>query len=170
VTLGLTLAFEPTEPGTMHRPPRRPDQPILSGELLWRVIFVSVLVVCGGFGVFYLAEARGQSVEAARTHVVNAIVAMEIFYLFNVRFAHGQSLTLRGAIGTPAVLAGVGIVVLAQLAITYAPFMNLIFGTQPASLLDMLIVVGVGLALFVLVEIEKAIRRHLRERSAPRAA
>ena len=25
VALGLTLAFEPTEPGTMRRPPRRPD-------------------------------------------------------------------------------------------------------------------------------------------------
>ena len=38
VALGLTLAFEPTEPGTMRRPPRAPGQPILSGFLLWRVV------------------------------------------------------------------------------------------------------------------------------------
>jgi hypothetical protein len=31
ITLGLALAFEPTEAGTMARPPRRRDAPILSG-------------------------------------------------------------------------------------------------------------------------------------------
>ena len=53
VALGLTLAFEPTEPGTMHRPPRRPDEPLLSAHLLWRVAFVSLLFVALAFGVFF---------------------------------------------------------------------------------------------------------------------
>ena len=43
VALGLALAFEPAEPGVMRRPPRRPDAPLLSRFLLWRVVLVSVL-------------------------------------------------------------------------------------------------------------------------------
>ncbi len=37
ITLGLALAFEPTEAGTMARPPRARNAPILSGGLVWHV-------------------------------------------------------------------------------------------------------------------------------------
>src|SRR5690606_13499204 len=52
VTLGLVLAFEPSEPDVMQRPPRRPGQRIMTRELLWRICFVSVLFVAAGFGMF----------------------------------------------------------------------------------------------------------------------
>src|SRR6185369_8673512 len=41
VTLSLSLAFEPGEPGVMGRPPRRRDEPLLSRFLAWRIVFVS---------------------------------------------------------------------------------------------------------------------------------
>lgn len=47
VALGLTLSFEPTEPGTMQRPPRQANVALLSGFLLWRVMFVSLLSCWG---------------------------------------------------------------------------------------------------------------------------
>jgi len=159
VALGLTLAFEPPEPGAMRRPPRRHKQPILTGVLVWLIVFVSALFMAGAFGMFFWAEARGLPIEEARTLVVNTIVVMEIFYLFSVRYVHGTSLTLQGVFGTPAVLIGVGFVVLAQFAFTYLPFMARVFDTRPIALLDGLSVVGVGVALLIIVEIEKWIRR-----------
>ena len=162
VALGLTLAFEPTEPGTMDRPPRPANQPILTGDLLWRIVFVSVLFVTAAFGMFFWAETRGLPIETARTIVVNTIVVMEIFYLFSVRYVHGTSLTWQGVLGTPAVLIGVGVVVVGQLAITYLPIMHVIFGTRPLALLDGLSVIGVGIALLLVVEGENTIRRFLR--------
>ncbi|MCS6778212.1 MAG: cation-transporting P-type ATPase [Geminicoccaceae bacterium] len=161
VALGLTLAFEPTEPGTMRRPPRRPDQPILSGELAWRIVFVSFLFVCGAFGIYSWAKGNGASVEEARTLVVNTIVAMEIFYLFSVRYLHGTSLTLQGAIGTPAVLIGVSATVLAQLAFTYLPWMQTLFETGPVDLREGAAVIGIGVALFAICELEKRIRARI---------
>ncbi len=158
VTLGLTLAFEPTEPGAMRRPPRPADQPLLSGDLIWRIIFVSVLVVAGAFGMFFWSQAQGQSLEVSRTLVVNAIVVMEISYLFSVRYVHGSALTWRGVAGTPAVLLGVGAVVIAQVAFTYAPVMNTVFASRPVSFLDGAAVVGVGVALLLIVELEKQLR------------
>ena len=129
VALGLTLAFEPTEPGTMRRPPRAPGQSLLSGYLLWRIVFVSVLFVIGAFGMFFWARQRGLDLEEARTIAVNTIVVMEIFYLFSVRYVHGTSLTWQAALGTPAVLIGVATVVAAQLVFTYSPAMNSVFVT-----------------------------------------
>ncbi len=162
VALGLTLAFEPTEPGTMHRPPRSPDQPILSGELLWRILFVSVLFVIGGFLVFFSALAAGRDVAYARTLVVNTIVVMQIFYLFNVRYVHGPSLTLEGLVGTPAVLAGLTAIVSLQLAFTYLPWLQRLFDTRPVALVDGAYVLAIGVCLFAICEVEKRLRARFR--------
>ena len=155
VTLGLALAFEPTEPGAMRRPPRKPSERLLNGRLLWRTGFVSLLIVAGAFGVFYYAVGRGLSIDAARTMVVNTIVVMEIFYLFSVRYIHGTSLTWQGVLGTPAVLVAVALVVVAQFAFTYLPFMQALFKTEAVSLSDGMLIVGIGVALLIVVELEK---------------
>jgi magnesium-transporting ATPase (P-type) len=169
VALGLTLAFEPTEPGTMRRPPRDASRPILSGELIWRVSFVSVLFVIGTFGMFYWAEQRGLPIETGRTMVVNALVVFEVFYLFSVRYVHGTSLTLRGVIGTPAVLIGVAVVLVAQLAFTYLPFLQRVFATRPLELTDGVVIVAAGVLVLFASEIEKRFRARLLGSPARRA-
>jgi magnesium-transporting ATPase (P-type) len=161
VALGLALAFEPTEPGTMRRPPRPVGEPILSGDLVWRIVFVSLLFAAGAFGVFYWAQFRGLPLDTARTMVVNTLVVMEIFYLFSVRYVHGTSLTLQGVLGTPPVLAGVTGLVVAQFAYTYAPFMQAVFHSAAVSVSDGLVIVAVGVALLVVAETEKRLRRLL---------
>ena len=161
VTLGLVLAFEPTEPGTMARPPRRANAPLLSPFLLWRVLLVSFLLAGIGLGLFFHALERGRDLETARTLVVNALIVAEIFYLFNVRYLHMRSLTWRGALGTPAVLGAIAIVVIAQLLFTYAPFMQAIFDTRPLSIADGAIIGALGVLLFVLLEGEKLLMRRL---------
>ncbi|MFZ5690764.1 MAG: HAD-IC family P-type ATPase [Pseudomonadota bacterium] len=161
VALGLTLAFEPTEPNAMRRPPRRADQSILSGLLIWRVVLVSLLFVIGAFGMFFWAEARGLPVEEARTIVVNTIVVFEIVYLFSVRYLHASSLTWTGLLGTPALLTGIGLVTAAQFAFTYMPFMQSMFQTRAVSWIDGLSIVGLGVVFFAILEADKFVLRRL---------
>ena len=161
VALSVTLAFEPAEPGAMLRPPRPVEQKLLSGRLLWRILFVSVLMVAGAFGTYAWAIERGLPVETARTMVVNALVVMEIFYLFSVRYVHGTSLTWEGVLGTRAVLMGVAAVVAAQFAFTYLPLLQRVFDSRPVAAADGLLIIGVGVALLVVVEIEKRVARRM---------
>lgn len=158
VTLGTTLAFEPAEAGVMQRTPRPRSQAILSGELVWQVALVGALMTCGVFGMFWWADARGMSLEYSRTLAVNTIVLMEIAYLFSVRYVHGSSLTLRAVVGTPAVLIGVGVIAVSQLAFIYAPPFQQLFATQGLSLLDGFATLGVGAVLLFVVELEKWLR------------
>ncbi len=160
-TLGLVLAFEPPEPGVMRRPPRRPDAGLLSPFLLWRVILVSVLFAGVSLGVFFWTLGQGRDVETARTMVVNMLIVAEIFYLFNVRYLHMHSFTWRGALGTPAVLAAIAVVVAAQLAFTYWPPMHDLFGSRPLTLADGALLIGIGFALMLLLEGEKLLMRRL---------
>jgi hypothetical protein len=119
VTLGIALAFEPSEPGTMRRPPRPRDEPLLTGELIWHIVLVSTLFLAAVFGMYFYAIDRGYPVALAQTIAMNTLVVLEIFHLFFIRNIHGTSLTwaaraARGSSG-PAFA-----VTAAQFAITYA--------------------------------------------------
>ncbi|MFN3231981.1 MAG: cation-transporting P-type ATPase [Alphaproteobacteria bacterium] len=167
VILAMTLAFETTEQNVMRRPPRRPGEPILSGFVIWRVAFVSLLFTAGIFGMFSIAQAKGASVEQARTIAVNTLVVMEIFYLFSVRYLNQPSLTLKGALGTRPVLIAIGAVTALQFLFTYAPFMEAFFDTRPVSLEDGLRILTAGIALLLILEGEKRLRFLISSRAAP---
>lgn len=143
----------------MRRPPRRRNAPILSRFLVWRIVFVSIVFMLGVFGIFEYALYRGYAEDGARTMVVNMLVVMEIFYLFNVRYLHRTSFSLTGAMGTPAVLAAIAVVVAAQLLFTFAPFMHELFGTAPIALPDGLLILAIGVMTMAILECEKAVVR-----------
>jgi magnesium-transporting ATPase (P-type) len=161
ITLGLILAFESAEPGVMRRKPRPRHGSLLSPFLLWRVTFVSVLFMAGALAIFFHALNRGLGEDVARTLVVNTIVVLEIFYLFNVRYLHMTSITLRGVLGTPAVLIALLLIILAQLAFTYLPVLQQLFATAPAPLLESALVPLLGVALLLILEAEKMLLRRL---------
>ena len=112
-------------------------------------------MVAGTFSVYAWAIQRGLPVEAARTMVVNALVVMEIFYLFSVRYVHGSSLTWIGVLGTRAVLIGVALVIAAQFAFTYLPWMQTIFASRSLSVVEGAVVIAAGILLLFAVEIAR---------------
>lgn len=158
VTLGLALAFEPTEQDTMRRPPRPRHEALLTGTLAWQIVLVSTLFLAGVFGMYQYAIERGYSIDLARTFTVNTLVVMEIFYLFFVRNIYGTSLTWKAVRGTKVVWATIIAVTIAQFAVTYFPPLQKIFSTEPIALLDGLLIIAVGIALFAIIEVEKQIR------------
>ncbi len=161
VALAMVLAFEPTEADVMRRPPRPVDEPLLSRFLVWRIVFVSTLFLAGIFGMFEWALWHGASIEAARTTAVNTLVCMEVFYLFSVRYLKSRSFTWQGVRGTPRVLAAVAGVFILQLFFTYAPPMQKLFHTEALPLSTGVYIVVVGVALLIVLELEKALlRRH----------
>jgi magnesium-transporting ATPase (P-type) len=157
VTLALALAFEPAEANVMHRPPRDPQAPILSGFLVWRLVYVSLILVAGTFGLFLWERAAGAEIERARTVAVNTLVLFEAFYLLNTRYLHRTVLNRQGLLGNRYVLVAIVIVVFFQLLFTYLPIMQLLFGTAAIAGADWLRTVFVAASVFVLVEAEKLV-------------
>ncbi len=163
VALAMVLAFEPTEPDVMKRAPRPPGEAMLSPFVVWRIVLVSTLFSLGIFGMYQWSLSSGAPVEEARTMAVNTLVAMEVFYLFSVRYLKTPSFTMAGVQGTPRVLVAVGAVVLLQALFTYAPFMQHWFGTRALHPGEVLLCALAGLAVLVLLELEKWV---LRQRKA----
>ena len=162
ITLGLALAFEPTEADTMTRPPRPRNEPLLTGELIWHIVLVSGLFLAAVFGIYTYAVDSGYPTELARTMAVNMLVVLEIFHLFFIRNIYGTSLTWKAVRGTRVVWACVIAVTTAQVAVTYLPPMQQVFGTTGVPVLDGLLLVGVGVVFFAVLETEKQLRLRVR--------
>lgn len=161
VTLGLTLAFDPASRGIMRRPPHEGtgQRPILTGMLIWRILFTSLLFLAGVQAALYWMLDQGRTEEEARTLAVNTIVMLEIFYLFSIRMDGAGSFSWRSLLGTPAMQIGVGITLLAQAGFTYLPVMNRLFGTRPLTLTDLGVVLAIGAVAIVMLETEKFFMR-----------
>jgi Ca2+-transporting ATPase len=155
VTLGLMLAFEPKEPGIMKRPPRDPQAPILSGNLLKRVGFVSLLLMLGGFGLFeWMVRFKEATLAEAQTVAANVIVVGELFYLFNCR-SLTKSMFRIGVFSNKAAIGGAVGMLLLQILFSHTTPMNRLFHTSPIGWDAWLAIGAFGLALYVIVEIEK---------------
>ena len=157
VTLSLALAYEPSEPGLMARPPRKPGAPILGEHALWRITFVSLLIGGATIAVFLYEERRGYSLEMAQTMAVNTLVLGQVFYLFNSRFLRESSLRVDLLFTNRVVWIAIAVLVVLQLMFVYVPFLNLWFHSAPIPAGGWVLPIVIGLVIFLAVEAEKAV-------------
>ncbi len=159
VTLALALSFEPHEQDVMRRPPREVKRPLLDAFGMWRIAFISVLILGATFLTFWFMKMAGQSLEMSRTAAVNALIICQVAYLLNSRCKFRSAIhagILSGNIWLPlSILA----IILLQVLFTYAPWMNGIFGTEPLPGETWLWLLLAGVAFFLSVELEKWIIR-----------
>ncbi len=159
VTLGLVLSLEPAEDDVMRRPPRVAAEPILSHFLIWRVAFVSAILLAGTFGLFLWERSQGAEVATARTVAVNTLVMFEVFYVVNTRYLRASTFTWHGIFGNPQLLMAIGLVIALQIVFTYAGFMQVLFDTRPLPAEAWVRLVVVASSVYLLVELEKWITR-----------
>jgi len=161
VTLALSLAFEPPEQNVMRRPPRGAQEPMLTPYLIWRIAFVSVILMIGTFGLFIWEMEQGVSIERARTVAVNTLVMFEIFYLFNSRYITDSVFNWAGLTGNRYVLIAIGILIIFQLGFTYLAPMQSLFGTAAIDFSVWLRILVVASSVLFFVELEKYFVRHM---------
>jgi len=164
VTLALSLAFEPPEKNVMHRPPRNAQEPMLSSHLVWRIVFVSIILMSGTFGLFIWVRDQGVSIEHARTVAVNTLVMFEIFYLLNSRYITASVFNWDGLTGNRYVLIAIAVLIIFQLGFTYLPPMQTLFGTAAIDFDIWIRILIVSSSVLFLVELEKYLVRRLSSR------
>jgi len=169
VTLSLAFAVEKPEADIMRRPPRDPATPLVDGFMVWRILFVTMLMAAASFGLYLWEKASGSDLVTARTVAVNALVMAEMFYLFNCRSLKGSILNREGFLGNTLALQVLGLLLLLQLAFTYIPLMQTLFQTAAIDAAAWLRILAAGVLLLLIVEGEKALISRYR-RAADRVA
>ncbi len=157
IFLGLMLAFEPKEAGLMNHPPRKQKEPILTAPILIRIVIVGALLCASAFIYYEYSLNAGHSEAVARTIAVNIFVFGELFYLFNCRSLRYSAFKI-GLFGNKILLVGVAIMILAQICFTYLPVFNVAFQSEPITYNDWMMITGVGVLIFLIIELVKKIQ------------
>lgn len=160
ICLGLMLAFEPKEPGIMDRPPIPSGKPLLTFPVIMRTLLVGTLIMLTSFLLFRFELAKGASLAQAQTVTTTVFIVLEAFYLFNCRSLR-RSIKEIGWFSNKWVYYGVFAMLILQLLFIHAPFMNALFHSAPIGLHSWLRILAAGLGLFIIVYIEKTIRKQM---------
>ena len=155
VLLGLMLAFEPKEEGIMQRPPLDPAQPLFTRELAVTICLVSVLLLVGTFVVFQYELQHSGNLRVAQTCAVNVFVFGELFYLFNCRSLRKPSFRIP-LFSNHWLVGGVVLMIVLQLAFTYAPAMHAAFRSAPMAGYAWWLVLANSLMIYLVIEGVKA--------------
>ena len=157
----LALAAEASEKDTMSRPPRRPDESIFAKGLgihvLWVGIFIGALTVATQWFAIKASDTHWQ------TMVFTVLCFCQLWHVMAIR-SETRSLFKLGLLSNKPLLFAVLGTVLLQLAVIYIPFLNTFFHTQPLTLVELLIVTVVSGMVFLVVELEKGIKRSVNKK------
>jgi Ca2+-transporting ATPase len=164
VTNGLqdvALAFEPGERGVIDRPPRDPQEGIMSGLLVQRTILVGFIISAGVIYNFVSALNAGDSLEKARTVAMTTMVFFQFFQAWNSR-SELQSVFTISPLSNPFLFYSMIAAFLAQLTVLYVPALQWIFQTEPITTTEWMRILAVAITIIAAVEADKWTRRKKR--------
>ncbi|HGH0742485.1 TPA: HAD-IC family P-type ATPase, partial [Klebsiella pneumoniae] len=161
-TLSFGLAFEAAERNVMNRPPRKTGQHVMDGFAVWRVAFVGSMIAIAAFILEAWLAPRGHSPEFIRTVLLQMLVTAQWVYMINCRSSDSFSLSM-GLLRNKGIWLVTGVLLLMQLVIIYVPLMQSMFGTEALPLRYWFVTLVIGVAMFLVVEVEKRLTRRFRK-------
>eukprot|EP00544_Gedaniella_sp_CCMP2646_P007002 CAMPEP_0202479932 /NCGR_PEP_ID=MMETSP1361-20130828/115_1 /ASSEMBLY_ACC=CAM_ASM_000849 /TAXON_ID=210615 /ORGANISM="Staurosira complex sp., Strain CCMP2646" /LENGTH=1011 /DNA_ID=CAMNT_0049107307 /DNA_START=60 /DNA_END=3095 /DNA_ORIENTATION=- len=163
VTLGFVTAVEPAEEGIMLNPPRKTGKRLIGRFLLLRIIIGSiVLVACTVWSVFWAIDL-GKNLDEQRSQASNTLTFSAISICLSARFAYNSAFSMNLFRGNPFCWYAIAPLVVIQLLITYVPGLNsVLFGMAAMDGIQWGIVALMMTITFVVMEIEKMIRKRLK--------
>ncbi|TLG72499.1 HAD-IC family P-type ATPase [Culicoidibacter larvae] len=158
ITLSFALGFEPLAANAMKRPPRDPNERILNGYAIFRIVYVSLLIAGFGFAINEFLLMSGAPTAVIQTTLLNTIVFGQAFYMINcrdiIKFSINKSILKNRVLWISLV-----ILVVLQILIVMVPALNFVLGTAAIGFGNLALAALSGLLIFVIVEVEKLVTR-----------
>jgi Ca2+-transporting ATPase len=154
IAMTVPLAFEPKSEQVMQKPPRNPNEKLLSPHLVKRIFIISIFNWILIFGVFEWILKTTGNIDIARTMAIQSLVVGRIFYLLSITQL-GLAIVdkIRGnrrEIGDQtAMYVGIASTIVLQFIFSQWSVMNKLFYTAPLDLNQWLICFVVGLPMIV---------------------
>ncbi len=167
----LALALEPSSPDMMTLPPRAPKESLLTprfvGLILWQgslIAGVTLLAFC--LGMRWYGE-EGEGLRHAVTLTFMTLALAQVAHAFNAR-SQRRSAFDAGLFTNGWLWGAVLICLLLQVAAVQLPFLQAVLRTVPLTATDWGVVAGCSLLPVAVVEVVKAVQRHVPPPGGPR--
>jgi len=153
---GLALAVEPEEQGIMQRPPRPPQQSIFAQGMWQHILWIGLLM--GGISLFSQGWAYFTGSAHWQSMVFTVLSLSQMGHVLAVR-SEWDSLFRQGILSNMPLFGAVMLTFVLQMAVLYVPALQPIFKTEALSLNELLFCLTLSSVVFLIVEIEKWLRR-----------
>ncbi len=158
----FALALEPSAPDVMKRPPRDPQESLLTpgfiGLIVWQgLLLTGVTLFAFGIGMHWHGT-EGDGLRAATTMAFMTLALAQVFHVFNARSQRRSAFTDR-LFTNGWLWAAVAMCLLLQAAAVYVPLLQRVLHTAPPSLADWGVIAGCSLLPVAVVELVKLIQR-----------
>lgn len=148
----LALTAEPAEQGVMRRPPRPPKESLFSHGMWQHIIWVGLLMA--GLTLFAQAWAYHTGSSHWQTMAFTVITISQLGHVMAIR-SEKESLFSMGIFSNKPLAIAVVLTFMLQMATIYVPAFNPIFKTEPLSMNELALCLGLSSVVFIAVEIEK---------------
>ncbi|MBK6364343.1 MAG: cation-translocating P-type ATPase [Saprospiraceae bacterium] len=152
----LALANEKAEADVMQRNPHPRDESLFADGTGYHILWVGLLMA--GVTLGTQAWSLYHGLQHWQTMVFTVLSLSQLGHVLAVR-SDRTFLYKQGIFSNPPLLISVLITFILQLGVIYLPFMNKIFKTQPLTLEELGICIGVSVIVFHAVELEKWIKK-----------
>lgn len=154
----IGLAVEPKHADVLHRPPRRPDEPLISRKMLYRFALVAVPMSIGTLSLFIWQLPNG--LDRARTFAFIGMAMFQWFNAFNAR-SESRSLLQLGVFSNKWLVLALLVTASLQASVVYLPPLQVLFRTVPLGGVDWLVLFGVTVTILIVEEVRKRLAPNL---------
>ncbi len=138
----IALSFDPINPRTMQRNPRKPSDPIISRKKAFHLLLISFSIAFGTLAACYFG--MHQSGELAQTMAFTTLVVLELVAVQIIRAPYNISF-----FSNPLVFAAVSLSFLMQLSIIYTPFLQGVFKVVPLNTREWGIILAITIVVWI---------------------
>lgn len=156
IALSYALGFEKASADTMNRPPRPTNEGILSAYSLFRIFYVSLLIMIPS----YFLSSQYDGVLVQQTVLLQSIVFAQAVYMINCRELLNPSIN-KAMFQNRALFISLGILTLLQLGLQFSPLAHTLIGTAQLTLTQISAMLLNALIIFIIVEVEKMITKKI---------
>jgi Ca2+-transporting ATPase len=158
----LALGVDPVDPDIMERPPRDPQEPVVTGARGWLIGIQGAFVAACSLGAFlFVLLYEKETIVEARTAALATLACSQLFHSFNCRSLRHSIFKLKFSTN-PQLVGAVVLSFLLQMAVIYVPFLQPVFKTTPLSLVDLGAIMVFSTLPLWLMEVVKALNRRFR--------
>lgn len=154
----IPLGVEPRHWDVLKLPPRKPDEPIVNGSMIRRMLILTPIMAAGTLWLFWYQRQNGD-LQHARTVAFTTLSAFQWFQALNAR-SQFQSVFAIGFFSNRWLLAGLGTAVIMQVLVVHTALGQWLFKTTPLTWQDWGWIVLVSSTIWIVDEMLKLLGVH----------
>ncbi|CAH8666344.1 unnamed protein product [Schistosoma rodhaini] len=152
-----SLGVEPPDPHVVRQPPRRANDSILDGGLMFNVLTASSLIVSGTLWIFFRELSDNKVTPHDTTMTFTCFVLFDMFNALSFR-SQNKSIFSLGFFSNRLFVLAVGLSLFGQLLVIYFPPLQAVFQTEALTLKDLVLLVCLTSSVFFVSELRKLVR------------